>query len=607
VKHLHRFIVLVFVLLWGTAFAQNSDDKTVTRNGKKYYLHVVKKGETVYGLSKDYSIAAHDIVNENPKAMSGISAGDTLRIPTGGAATTAVQDTTVKGPYIYHKVVAKETLYSLAKQYNVSISTLDSLNPELTTKGLVAGHTIRIPTGQPQAKSQPPVQTQPTVGEHIITKETPPVVTQKDTTQQKKAFQDLVKQQHIDSVKKANPPVVTQPVQPTVTQPMQPNQTFTPVVQNGKMLSRYNVALIMPFASENADTMKMTRLLDGSEQLPLLTQISSDLYQGVMIALDSLKKQGIRVDLHLYNITSSSDTSIYRLDSILKSPTFAMSNLIIGPPSSAHFKQVARYAAAHNIAIVTPIVNDNAVIRNNPFTSKPTPSTLTEVEEMADYITAHYMKSNIVLLHHRDVVDEAYYEDFQKRFKADVSVSSETDSVISADYSDNLEILGGKLKDNKNNVIVAPYQGASFVAKFVNKLANSKYFDNDSIVLFGMHNWLNIDALDMANLDTLNFHYPSNEYINYSDSCTKGFIRKFRARYYTEPSYYACQGFDIAFYYIGLLQKYGTAMQDHLGDVKYKGAHTSFDFHKLDDKSGYDNKAIYILEYRNYNIVKDNF
>jgi len=601
------FCFSFFIFHFSLLSAQSSSDKTVTKDGKKFYLHIVTKGETVYGLSKDYNVAARDIVMENPNAMSGISPGDTLRIPMASTSASSSQDTTQKGPYIYHKVVAKETLYSLAKQYNVSIAVLDSLNPELTTKGLVAGHTIRIPNMQSQPKSQP------TVGEHIITKETPPVATPKDTAKEKKAFQSLVSKQHIDTVKKVTPPVIKQPVvvqpppvQPTI-QPSQPTQPFAPVVTNGKMLSRYNVALIMPFTSENADTIRMSRLLDGTEQLPLFTQISVEFYQGAMVALDSLKKQGMLVDLHLYNITSSSDTSITRLDSIFKTPSFASTNLIIGPPSSTHFKQVARYAASHGIAIVSPIVGDNALLKNNPFTSKATPSPTTEVEQMADYITAHYMKCNIVLLHHHDVADEAYYEAFQKRFKADVAVSSETDSVVSVDYSDNLEGLGHKLEGNKNNVIIVPYQGASFIAKLVNKLANSKYADDDSIVLFGMHNWLNIDALDMANLDTLNFHFPSNDYVNYNDSCTKGFIRSYRAQYYTEPSYYACQGFDIGYYYISLLKRYGTAMQDHLGDMKYKGAHTTFDFHKSDATSGYDNKAIYILEYRNYTIVKDTY
>ncbi|HXP48628.1 MAG TPA: LysM peptidoglycan-binding domain-containing protein, partial [Bacteroidia bacterium] len=444
--------------------------------------------------------------------MEGISSGDTLRIPL--PVIVSKPDTAAdraSGKYIYHKVIAKETLYSLGKQYKVSLSTLDSLNPELKTKGLQVGQNLRIPAHPAQA---PTVQTPPPtpVATATVTPKPAPVVTQPapkhDSTKERQAFKDLVSHEHIDTVKKIN----NQPIQspPALAQPTVTPTSSTIPVDKSKLLSRYNVALIMPFTSENADTLRMSRLLDGTEQLPLYTQISTDFYQGAMVALDSLSKQGIRVNLHLYNITSTSDTSAYRLDSILKSPGFASTNLIIGPPSTAQFKPVARYAALHNIPIVSPIVSDIGVLTSNGYTSKVTPSALTEVERMADYVASHYLKCNIILLHHRDAADEVYFENFKKRFMVDMEVTSAKDTITTVDYSDNLEGLGKKMSGIKNNVIVAPYQGASFVAKLVNKLANSKYADDDSIVLFGMHNWLNNDNLDMADLDTLNFHFPSN-------------------------------------------------------------------------------------------------
>lgn len=580
----------------GNLFSQKNSDKTITKDGKKFYLHIVTKGETIYGISKDYSIPPRDIVMENPKAMEGISPGDTLRVPLQVAESKPMADTAkdrASGKYIYHKVVPKETLYSLAKQYKVSISSLDSLNPDIKTKGLQVGQNLRIPNTQSAtntAIAQPkPAPVTPT-----------PPAPKKDSVKTSQAYQNLVSHQHIDTVRKViNKPITTPP-------PFQPNVPAAPIagVDKSKLLSRYNVALIMPFTSENADTLHINRLLDGTEQLPLYTQISTEFYQGTMIALDSLAKQGIRVNLHLYNISSSSDTSAFRLDSILKAPSFANTNLIIGPPSTGQFRQVARYAAQHNIPIVSPIVADNSVLQNNPYTSKVTPTSMTEVEKMADYAASHYAKCNVLLLHHRDAIDETYYENFKKRYNADMALYSEKDTITAVDYSDNLEILGRKMNEDKNNIIVAPYQQASFVAKLVNKLANSKYADHDSIVLFGMHSWLNNDNLDMDNLDTLDFHFPSNDYVNYSDSCAKGFIRTYRYDYYTEPSSFAMQGFDIAYYYVRLLGKYGTALQDHLGDCKYNGIHTSFDLHRSGDTSGYDNKAIYILEYRNYAILK---
>lgn len=582
--------ILLFVLIVGNLFAQKNE-KTITQDGKKFYLHIVSKGETVYGLSKDYSIPPRDIVMENPKAMEGISAGDTLRIPTQPEVAAPVQSQSDDGgKYIYHKVVAKETLYSLSKQYKVNISTLDSLNPDLKTKGLQAGQNLRIPA-------------QPSTNTTAVQQPTKPVTPtpKKDSSRQAQAFQSLVHQQHIDSLPKnkvVNQPIIAPQPQPTPT-------TILPV-DKSKLQGRYNVALIMPFVSENADTLRMNRLLDGTEQLPLYTQISTEFYQGAMVALDSLSKLGVKVNLHLYNITSSSDTSSGRLDSILKSPAFAASNLIIGPPWTGQFKQVARYAAQHNITIVSPIVADNSILAGNPYTSVVTPSAMTEIERMADYVAAHYSKCNVLLLRHRDAIDEAYFNNFKKRYNADMAIHSAKDTITVVDYSENLETLGHKINENKNNIIVAPYQQASFVAKLVNKMANSKYTDNDSIVLFGMHNWLNNDNLDVANLDTLNFHYASNDYVNYADSCTRGFIQRYRNNYYTEPSSFAMQGFDITFYYTRLLGKYGNALQDHLGDVKYNGVHTSFDMHRLNDGSGYSNNAVYILEYRNYTTVKDN-
>jgi len=595
-KHL---ILVVGILLCGTIFSQNSADKTINVNGKKFYRHVVKKGETIYGLSKDYSVAARDIVLENPKAMEGINPGDTLRIPY-PSATPKLPDTTsdkMVGQFIYHKVIAKETQYSLAKEYKISIYTLDSLNPVLNTKGLLVGQTLKIPA---HAATQQPVTQQPPV-EKITPPVTPPPAPPKDTAKEKQAFKKLINQQHIDSVKKPNLQPITAP--PNVIPPTAPPVAATPV-DKAKLLNRYNVALIMPFTAENADTIRMNRLLDGTAQLPGLTSISTDMYQGVMIALDSLEKKGIKVNLHLYSIASTSDTSSYIIDSIIKALGFQNTNLIIGPPSTVHFKIIARYAAAHHIPIVSPLVADNDICKNNAFASKVAPASITEIEKMADYITTHYAKSNVVLLHHRDAADEVYFETFKKRFTTDMQVFAEKDSIIIADYSDNLEILGHQIKESKNNIIVVPYQGASFVSKLVNKLANSKYADNDSIVLFGMHNWLNNDNLDMADLDTLNFHFPSSDYVNYSDSTTKSFIRTYRYNYYTEPSYYAYQGFDIAYFYVGLLGKYGTALQDHLADNRYNGVHTTFEMRKVNDNGGYDNNAIYILEYRSYAVLK---
>ncbi|MBT3964872.1 MAG: LysM peptidoglycan-binding domain-containing protein, partial [Flavobacteriales bacterium] len=107
---------LVFVL---TSFVMMSQDKPAVHkiNGKKYYLHVVEKGNTIYGIHKLYNVTVDQLMSENPVVKKeGLRVNQTLLIPV----TTqnkkelgaAVQ---ISAEYVTHQVQAKETLYSISK------------------------------------------------------------------------------------------------------------------------------------------------------------------------------------------------------------------------------------------------------------------------------------------------------------------------------------------------------------------------------------------------------------------------------------------------------------------------------------------------------------
>jgi ABC-type branched-subunit amino acid transport system substrate-binding protein len=314
--------------------------------------------------------------------------------------------------------------------------------------------------------------------------------------------------------------------------------------------------------------------------------------------------QGFNANVHVFNIPV--DSANKRIDSILKLPAMANMNLIIGPPYPALFNRFAKYAALHQIPIVSPLSGESAVLKGNVYASKAVPSSLTETEQMADYIAAHHHGDNILIVHNDVAANDNFFDSFKKRLNAALSIAgNKTDSATIVKYTDDLYELGHKISDKKYNVIIVPYQGNSFVPKLINQLTNSKYTDDDSICVFGMQNWSTMDVLDPNNLDTLHLHYPSNEYLDYSNHALLTFIQKYRNTYITEPNYYAYQGFDLGYYYCTALKKYGTALQDNLVNEKYKGFHTSFDFYRPDPTGGLENKAIYMLEYKNFAIVKD--
>ena len=65
---------------WSQVVVEKSKDKVVI-SGVTYYVHQVKKGETVYSISKAYGITVEELTKENPPAVYGINTGQTLRIP----------------------------------------------------------------------------------------------------------------------------------------------------------------------------------------------------------------------------------------------------------------------------------------------------------------------------------------------------------------------------------------------------------------------------------------------------------------------------------------------------------------------------------------------
>jgi LysM repeat protein len=563
------YLLLLFLLILpGFVNGQdNSNDTPVTSEGKKYYRHTVIKGETIYGIAEKFNILPKDIVLENPSAIDGINPGDVLLIPAvskPGDTSSAKKIQQKQTSCIYHEVLKKETLYSLAKRYNTTISAIDSLNPELAGKSLQKGQTIRIAVVQPTS-AQIPKTSQP--------EPKPELSTSKNEVE---AYKSLIKPAPIDTSKIAS--------------------LFN---ATGNLLNRYSIALIMPFASAGPDSIHLSRLLDGSEQIPLTTSISVDFYHGIIMAFDSLSKKGLKVNMYIYNILPGSDSTVFGLDSILKKPEMFQMNLIIGPPFPSNFKKAELFAALHQIPIVSPLSGENSVLNNNLWTSKATPSAITETEAEADYIVSNYRNTNLIVVHNKDAND-AYYKAFRKQFIKSDSAFGGMDTLRLAESAGGVAGLKSKMIRSAVNVVVVPYQEPSYVAKFVNEFANSKIADENSIVLFGMHNWAKNDALDPSNLDTLNCHFPSNEFVNYDDLPTKKFIVKYRNNYLAEPSYYAYEGYDDGMFYGNLLLAFGTNIQGHLGDTKYRGLQTSFDMSHTNPANGYENKAVYILEYVNY-------
>ena len=127
------FILSVFMGLFLSApvhSQENSEKNLVEREGKTFLQHRVSQGETLYGISAKYKVEVIDILNSNPQLINGLRAGDSLLIPWSESLSADIEIPEAKVPqsFLEHEVKRRETLYSISRQYGVTIDEILHFN-----------------------------------------------------------------------------------------------------------------------------------------------------------------------------------------------------------------------------------------------------------------------------------------------------------------------------------------------------------------------------------------------------------------------------------------------------------------------------------------------
>ena len=125
-----------------------------TVKAQDYKTHRVKQGETIFSIAKEYNVTPFDVYRLNPDAKEGIKVNSVLIIPKSKVDSSPTVTEQVFIGYKKHKVKRKETLYGLAAKYNVTQDDIKKHNKWLYAENLKKGDKLKIPVFKTVKKIQ---------------------------------------------------------------------------------------------------------------------------------------------------------------------------------------------------------------------------------------------------------------------------------------------------------------------------------------------------------------------------------------------------------------------------------------------------------------------
>ncbi|MEQ8624026.1 MAG: LysM peptidoglycan-binding domain-containing protein [Vicingaceae bacterium] len=594
---------IITILLFFTSFYSYSQEskeelKVHEINGKEYYIHVVDSGNTLYAISRRYAIPIEKLKEENPRLSTSLTIGDRLLIPLDEIKRRDLDESPeMDGNFLIYEVQKKNTLYSLAKEYHVEVNDIIAQNPQVE-EGLKKGMKIRIPVAK--------IKGNPEESQYIVPAEVSPFITH--MVLPKETLYSLSKEYKvsIDSILMVNNQLpgglkVNQLINIPILKVYKDSSIKEEVVFDSSAVKpNYKVALLLPFyldlLKEAADTSHF-RTKQLTKELHTKAKYGIEFYQGFILAVDSLIDQGLNLTLEVYD-TANDSTKAAKLisDSLLND-----ADLIIGPLYLDNFLMISDFAKMNNISIVSPVKLSNKVLLGNNYVSKVVTSDPVLHRFLGNYLFHSLRDSNLIMVYpdhfedrkRAELVKKEYYEAAQT-----VKDSAQVKPLVELLFDvKNFSALKSKFDSSRTNVLVVPTKDQAFVTQLLTMLNMEDEF---SFQVYGLPEWEGYDNIEIDYLQNLDVHLLLSEFIDHNSEKVKKFENDFYAKYELIPEKFSYLGFDVGYYYLGLLNDYGVNFEYMYMGVEAELLSRKFEFFKTGIESGYENHSTYIIRYNNF-------
>ena len=496
-------------------------------DGVEYYYYTVKAKETLYSLSRQFELSQEDVLKYNPSLADGLKAGATLYFP--------VDELNQVTTPIYHIVKKGESVYGISRQYGMEIDVLIAMNPS-AKDGIKIGEKLVIREGKKIPMPKQDVVTSTTEDEQSV--ENDPTILLQSQVKVEEDVADVVEEKS------------------------------------------YKVALFMPF-------------MLNEEVMSNATRTYLDFYKGFLLAAKELSSSGQLVDIYAYDTYGNIDS----LSMVLSQPEMSEMNVIIAPPGeNKSVELIASSVDNPNVAVFNAYyANDTThleypnVIQANIVRDKMYSKAIARiVEEYGDYVP-------VIIGSQANTNKAAIAEMFKSEFEKN---GVESQRIIFKRSLQPIDLTS--LNKNTKYLFIPLSSSERELEKCADALIDFRKGSKADVAMLGYPEWVVFNNAMLSKLHSLNTVIYSRFYFNENGDKEKEIANKFEEFYKTpmkkSPPIQAVLGYDCGYYVIKALRGGDGDFFD--GRFRYEGMQNVFDFTKSTTTIGVENQALYMIYFR---------
>ncbi len=530
---MRTLFLIVAMLVAGIASSQNIPQITVSSekvkvNGEVMYVHKVKSKETLFSIAKAYNVTVDDIVRKNEQLKGGLKEGSTIYIPSNKTAAEAGNASpAVAGE---HNTVAASITPAAKKEEKLSGSQIKKYSKKK--------HTVKWYETLEDIAAKYSVSVDD-IMEFNRLKST--VVEKKQVLYipndlylamvAREKEQEKIAQQ--EQVKDAEQPQQLSPEEVIAQYKEDPNFFEVDYPYNKEL----DILYILPLNLQ--DTIAPNSNFMDFYMGALLSQTTTGYAKKTRITL---------VDQQMYG----------SIDEIISTGVLENKDIIVGPVKPADVSKVLSAAERKSIVFSPIDQGGERLAEGNPLLVQVPPTAQEQqrsiVNLFADKCTPD---KNAIIIYETGGVDTTHLR-IAKEILLAKGVGYKLFSYGILEGRAILDKMNGYIKpDTENNVLVLSNSEA-FVSDVVRNLnlihTNPVEENRRKITLFGLPRWRNFETIEVDYFHRMNLHLSLPYFVDYNNRDVQDFIMKYRALFNSEPTPFAFQGYDIGVIANGILQ-----------------------------------------------------